>query len=388
MASERILICGLSARAAAESAARAGLSVTTLDAFADLDQHEGVRAMSLPRDFGRGFTAASAAAAARPLDCDAVAYLSPFENHPRDVQALARGRVLLGNPPAILARVRNPQLVAEALRTRGLPALRVRTRNDPDESIDPADPSAAWMVKPFRSGGGNRVGTWSGGRVPRSSYLQEQVRGIPGSLVFVAAGGQIVPLGISRQLIGDAAFGASGYRYCGSILASPADALFERAGALLETACSAARAIAEEFDLVGVNGIDFVAVDGVPYVVEVNPRWTASMELVERAGVRVFRAHASACSTGELPRLDRPAIDGSSVVLGKAVVFARSDAVAGDTAGWLSDGDVRDVPRCGERIAAGRPVCTVLASGRDAAECHAALVRRARRIYEQLEAPR
>ena len=35
---------------------------------------------------------------------------------------------------------------------------------------------------------------------------------------FVAAKGHAVPIGLSWQMIGDGAFGASGYRYCGNIL--------------------------------------------------------------------------------------------------------------------------------------------------------------------------
>ncbi len=47
----RVLIAGVSTRAAAESAANAGFTVTALDAFGDLDQHPSVRSLSLPRDF-------------------------------------------------------------------------------------------------------------------------------------------------------------------------------------------------------------------------------------------------------------------------------------------------------------------------------------------------
>jgi len=62
-----------------------------------------------------------------------------------------------------------------------------------------------------------------------------------------------------------------------------------------------AAAVCEEFSLVGVNGIDFVATRGIPYAIEVNPRWCASMELVERAfGLSVFGAHAAACRDGVL----------------------------------------------------------------------------------------
>src|SRR5207249_4013652 len=120
--------------------------------------------------------------------------------------------------------------------------------------------------------------------------LQELVKGTPGSVAFVAAAGRAVPLGVSRQLVGEHAFGAAGYRYCGSILAAAGDAQFARDEALVDAACALARAVAEEFGVVGVNGIDFIACGRVPYVVEVNPRWSSSMELVERVARRARRA--------------------------------------------------------------------------------------------------
>ncbi len=52
---------------------------------------------------------------------------------------------------------------------------------------------------------------------------------------------------------------------------------------LADTASALASAVTGEFGLVGVNGIDFIVRDGIPYAIEVNPRWCASMELVERA---------------------------------------------------------------------------------------------------------
>ena len=107
------LIAGVSTRAAADSAARAGCPVTALDAFGDLDQSPGVRGLSMPRDFGVRFTVASAAHVAESIECDAVAYVANFENHPRAVRALARGRTLLGNSPEVLRRVRDPLQLAE-----------------------------------------------------------------------------------------------------------------------------------------------------------------------------------------------------------------------------------------------------------------------------------
>jgi uncharacterized protein len=382
-----VVIAGVSTRAAAESAARAGFEVTAIDAFADLDQHPSVRAMLVPRPF----TAHAAARAARNLPCDAVAYLSTFENHPDAVGVLVANRDLWGNTPAVLRRVRDPMRLMNALRRRGwaVPAVRLAsTLSNPPEGNAHGHGDTGWLVKPFASGGGHAVRPWhQDARVPSDCYLQELIPGVPGSVLFVAADGRAVPFGVSRQLVGEAAFGAAGYRYCGNILApggpgGPGDDV-----ALVDAACRLAREVAEEFGLVGVNGIDFIAREASPYAVEVNPRWTASMELVERGyGLSVFEAHVAACTGGALPEFDVLRARRVAAAVGKAVVFARGDVVIGDTSTWLGGGSIRDVPRAGEQIRAGRPVCTVFAAGRDDAACHAALVRRADQVYAQLAA--
>jgi predicted ATP-grasp superfamily ATP-dependent carboligase len=374
----RVLVAGVSTRAAAESAARAGFAVTAIDAFADLDQHPSVQAHSLQDTFSPD----AASRLAATIECDAVAYGSNYENHPDAVIRLAQGRALWGNAPDVLQRVRDPLLLTQTLRRRGCAAPDVHDESrisSPESRHD-----RAWLVKPRASGGGHRVRPWRrGARVPRGCYLQEFVEGTPGSVVFVAAGGRAVPLGVSRQLIGEEPFGASAYRYCGNILgaASPDD----------DAACALADAVSGEFGLVGVNGIDFIAKQGVPYAIEVNPRWCASMELVERAfGLSVFGAHAAACRDGVLPDFDLARARSGAGAVGKAVVFARQDVAVGDTHAWLLEGGqghtsgVRDVPHPGARIRAGRPVCTVFATARDEVECHASLVRHAERVYARL----
>src|SRR5207237_10901634 len=152
-----------------------------------------------------------------------------------------------------------------------------------------------------------------------------------------------------------------GFRYGGNIL-SDADHRVRDIGGRI------ADAVTREFRLVGVNGIDFVARRGVPYPLEVNPRYTAALELVERAhGLGIFETHARACA-GELPGAPpRP-----RAALGKAIVYARRDLVIGDTSSWLEDETVRDIPSPGHRIGRGRPVCRICADAPARAACHAA----------------
>ena len=406
MTAARVVIVGVSTRAAAESAARAGFDVTAIDAFADVDQHPAVLARALPGSF----TARAAAEAARDVECDAVAYLANFENHPVAVRALRANRALWGNPPEVLQRVRDPILVAQTLSKVGFAAPKVRLTAAPtteerssqvasgfsrtsQATVRPqAGPATEeWVVKPMASGGGHGSRRWHrGDAVPRGSYLQQFLDGAPGSVVFAAAGGRATPPEVFQQLIGDPAFGASGFQYCGNILAADGDPQFAGDAPIVDAACALAGAAADAFGLVGVNGIDFIARDAIPHVVEINPRWCASMELVERAyGLSVFGAHASACAAGTLPDFDLArARRNARAALGKAVVFARHDVTVGDTRAWSDDTDddappcVRDIPRTGTRIGAGRPICTVFADASTAAACYAALVARAGRVYE------
>jgi predicted ATP-grasp superfamily ATP-dependent carboligase len=101
-------------------------------------------------------------------------------------------------------------------------------------------------------------------------------------------------------------------------------------------------------------------------------------------GTSVFGAHAAACADGALSDAAR-APKHPAVVAGKAIVFARHDVRVGDTRPWVDTGEpVADVPHPGERIGAGRPVCTVFAEAADVGACRALLERRAEWVYGEI----
>jgi predicted ATP-grasp superfamily ATP-dependent carboligase len=376
----RVLLAGVSTRSFAESAARAGYEVVAVDGFGDLDLAACATEVHVVRVGGR-FSARAAAAAMRDVSCEAAVYGAGFENHPGAVRALAANRVLWGNPPAVLARARDPRRLARVVGDAGLPGPRVRLTR-------PARGArSAWLVKPLRSGGGDGVAVWRrGAPVPRGSYLQERIAGVAGSIVFAADGRRAVPLGLSRILAGESAFGADGFRYCGSILGSAGDPQLPGDERLLDRATLLAQSVTRAFGLVGVNGVDFIARGGVPYVIEVNPRYTAAMELVERAyELSLFDLHARACR-GDLPTFDLTAARRRTLdAVGKAIVYARCPTALGDTRPWLLDPDVRDISPPGTRFAPREPICTIFARGRVAAACFAALLRRAARLYRDVE---
>jgi predicted ATP-grasp superfamily ATP-dependent carboligase len=369
---ERVIVAGVATRALARSAARAGYRVTAVDAFGDVDLR-AVADVIAPRREGGRFSAMSAARAAQDVAASMAAYTSNFENYPDAVACLAIGRSLLGNAPRVLEQIRNPITLMRALARRGFAVPRTR-------ASAPVPSRGSWLLKTRRSGGGHGTSPWLSGTVPRSAYLQSRIAGLPGSITFVADGRHAVPLGISRQLVGDPTFGSRGFRYCGSLLTAPGRPLFARPDEISTVARALAEAVTEEFGLIGLNGLDFIARDGVPYPIEVNPRYSASMELVERTSdVSLFDLHRRACA-GTLPAEPR----GGRSVAGKAIVFARRNVTLGDTRDWSSRG-IADVPHPGEAITHGRPICTVFADGRTADECLARLGAEARRVYRAAE---
>jgi predicted ATP-grasp superfamily ATP-dependent carboligase len=331
----------------ADLAMAAGERVVAFDLFGDLDlRRSGARVMT-----GETLTMLVDQAVEEPPG--RIVYGASFENHPVLVARLAGRHTLLGNPPETLRAVRDPRRLAAVLGD-AFP----RTLFTP-----PADRSTAWLRKPLRGGGGTRVRAWRGGKLPAGTVVQERVDGVACSAAAVGDGRDAVVLAVTEQLVGERAFGVRGYRWCGNVVPPrlPAD---ER-DALLGQARAICSRLAAAFGLRGLFGVDVIWDGARAWTLEVNPRPTASLEAIEAAyGIGVFAAHLHGCA-GTLPVPGRT----RSGAAGKAVVFATEDIVAGD---WLERG-VRDVPHPGERIAAGRPICTVVAGAATPEEAHARL---------------
>lgn len=356
----RILIAGLTTRAIAESALRAGCEIITVDYFGDLDQKRLCENVSL-RERGTRYSAAAILDAARGLAYDAVVYSGGLENHPDVVAELSRAKALLGNGPDTLRRVRDPTVVFPFLAVRGFAVPRTLWPGWP------LPQGGTWLRKPVRGGGGQGVGFWNGRRLGPGHLLQEFVPGTPASAAFVADGRRCVVVGWTEQLVHP-----GGFAYAGNLL--PLDA---PAGVFGEVQ-AIAEGLTGEFGLRGVNGFDFVLRDGRPVLLEVNPRYCASMELIEwAAGVPVFGLHLAACG-GEMLPTGAPA----SGVWGKAIVYARATVSVGDSQAWIERG-VRDVPHPGEVILRGRPICTVLAWGPTREASRAALHAEMEAIWQE-----
>jgi len=374
-----ILFVAVSARMLAQLARREGHAVVAVDRFGDLDLQELCPSVSIAPDLGGRGGMAALVEVARRIPADRVIYGAGLENRPDLVARLAAGRTLLGCSPRALRRVRDPAQLGASLRAAGLAYPRTLAAG---EATTGADRTRRWLRKPLRGGGGRGVREWRGGPLPAGVVVQERIAGLACSAAAVGDGRSATVLGISEQLIGRRDLGAHGYAWCGNLSPPRLPAVQRRA--LADAATAICAHLTGAFGLRGLFGVDVVW-DGVrAWVVEVNPRPTASLETIAAAsGTRPFAAHLEACG-GRLPRAARvPAVAGPPRSAGKAVLYATADVRLGDTRDWPRRG-IRDVPQPGERIAGGRPVCTLVAEATSPDAVLAGLQARAAALREEL----
>jgi uncharacterized protein len=347
----RILILGVSVRAMVESAANSNYAVVALDAFGDRDLAAMAESHSLHHDFHARYSAAELFRASRHLDFDAIAYTANLENHPEILRRFAETHRVIGNSPQTVERVRNWETLFPKLKKAGFPVPETVFKNCEINS------QRRWLIKPVLSGGGHGIEFLRRDH-PLGDHvmLQEYIPGKPCSASFVANGHECVLVGVTEQLAGLSEFGAQGFRYCGNVLP-----LRETNDEILRQLRGLTALLTREYGLIGLNGMDFILKDDQVWLTEINPRYSASMELIERAyGLPMFHLHIKAALDGKLPDFKLESALDSGMYYGKAVLFADRDAIAPDTQDWMVR-NFRDVPASGEKLHKGGPVCTILA---------------------------
>lgn len=343
----RIWAIGASVRALASSLVRSGYQVVAADLFNDLDLQriatQTQRIVDYPSDL---LTLVDA------VQADAFVYTGGLENYPDLIDALATKLPLLGNPSNVLRRVRNVAILREVLERSGF-------QMPPMAQAIPAATRNRWLRKSRHSSGGLRI-SWADlncGPLAEGEYFQEFIEGsvYGASFVAIPEGAQL--LGVTRQLADCPWTSAPRFHYAGSIgplrLSNELKHEIARLGELL----------ANEFHLRGWFGVDCIVDSNERlWVLEVNPRYTASLELLESRDN----------SPGQ--------------VFGKAILYAqRRICVTTELVQrLLLRSDVADIPCPGSEIPAGSPVLTLLAQGPSQPAVMAALQTQAGELQAEL----
>lgn len=324
----KLLIAGFNTRAFAESAVSAGFNVDAVDRFGDVDQCMQCRVHSVGENTGE---IEDMAAVTDKVLClldnqkyDYFCYTSGYENRPEFLAEIQnKGVQLLGNSFEVNVKVRNVLTVSKMLNNEGFFVPLV---------ISPKGESNGrrWVKKPVTGGGGRSVEfTDCPGSLPEGFFAQEFIPGMACSVVFLSTGKGCRLLGVSEQLVGTGAYNGRQFGYAGNIFpVSLPSGEMEKTLDYLE---HMAGWFSTTFGLMGLNGIDFIYDGKNCWFIEINPRYTASMELVEMAsGISMAGLHLDA-NRGILP--SRESImdplgrvkSGDRFFYGKKIVYTDQD---------------------------------------------------------------
>ena len=338
----------------------AGYKVTAIDAFADAETTALAEAVIVVEYSTNGFKAEALLSAVKSLplaEYSGFVYGSGLDAQPALLSALAELLPCIGNTADTVAKVKSADVFFAALANHYL--------NFPPTFLDKSafdvalNSNVAEQVLLKKSAGGcggthiqyaNTEATNS-----NNDYFQSYLQGQSISLLFLAAKGNITPIGLNEQWLapGD----SLPFRFGGAV-----------SGAVLspDVTCQllhVAQQLTIAFGLKGLNSLDAIVQNDTVYVLEINPRLSATFALYEDAA-DIFTAHLQA-NVGECSYTKKA----SETCHAMAVVYADKPINVSSQFTWPSW--VTDTPLVPEElegiaIVADMPVCTVTANARDA----------------------
>lgn len=404
----KLLLIAQSARLLAQSAARAGFQVFAIDHFADSDTLDYCKQCIVVPSGVSGFDETRLIAAAQHLALShpdlTLVYGSGIDSRPSLVEKLTRLFPLLGNRSETLRQIAEPRFFFALLSQLSIPY--------PETRFTSPDQPGVWLVKPCCGEGGRGVtrsvkacfdlpSCSRGGKdvgfcakIQASDgkvYFQKFVQGEAYSLLFLANGMTIRPIGFNTQWTA-AHDPSQAFLFAGAINRADLSNGQRLAVAGYATKLTAATG------LVGLNSIDFMLDGGECRVLEINPRPSATMALYdEDYDQGLLALHVAACQ-GKLPAFTLNGVSGKSTgrmpetvavrpysglrlnlkpsglpspwyvnpVRALYIIYTPTAFVIPDGFRWPKE--CADIPKAGTRMESGEPLCSLLVQGKNRQE--------------------
>jgi predicted ATP-grasp superfamily ATP-dependent carboligase len=379
-ASEKLnlLVIGLDVASLAASANRLGHNVYSVDYFGDSDlkrsckeslsiikQIKGESCGRLDENFSPEKLLELVKVLLKRHRIDAALLASGLDDFPEVLSSINDLVQILGNEPNSISNVRDKERFYRNLRRLNIP----HPETEVAEDLQGAEKKAKEIgypviVKPEKGFGGFGVRKALNFETLKSAFkaassisqrvlIQEFIQGKVASASLISKDGRALTLTVNEQILGVSSLGQrEPFGYCGNIVPlSASEVILERCRDVAERVVSLNR-------LSGSNGVDFVvSEEGIPKVVEVNPRFQGTMECVELVhGVNIFKAHLDACTRGVLPEVRK----NRGIYCSRLILFAKERIQVPDLNTFTG---VRDTPLPGAIVEGGEPICSVIREG-------------------------
>ena len=380
--SKTIAVVGFSVRAAAQLAKRAGFEVVAVDACADRDLICDCRS-HIRLDDPNWPNALNTFYPLTPL-----LLTGGMEHRTQMLDVCHSVAIRRGSTASQLHSMRSLENWEKWVGRSGLGwPLTFRTLQDV-KRFEKQNQTRDWLMKPFESGGGfgttdlfntSPLADFQSSDQARF-YFQERLPGVTIGVTFLTSEFGSSVVGTTEAWKPDSKIAGTNYAYCGSY--GPIALIDEQ---LVKLHCFANIA-GNESGLLGLWQADFLMHLGELTLLEINPRWSASMDILDvcldlclvemhyacicmSMRPAVFRKYANSCYL-KAQKAMKP-------MLGKLIVYADDTLVVTRTQSdewwlqrWTCDlGSVSnrcqfaDIPSAGTEISIGHPILTVLTTG-------------------------
>ncbi|OAI24478.1 ATP-grasp domain-containing protein [Methylomonas koyamae] len=348
--SKCLLVIAKSARILARMCVDIGYDVVAIDCYADADTRQMARQVFKVESLDWADVSPALLAVRQSGTVYGILYGSGLEAFPETLQYLQSHSRLFGNSAEVFRKVQDKPYFFGLMAELGVA--------HPPVSFVASSPGDGWIFKPCRSEGGVGIGRDRAG-AGVDGYWQRFVDGQAMSVLFMSFVDRVEVIGFNRQWC--AAPGPAGHFLFGGI-ASHA----ELPAAVRSQLTDAVNKLSAAYQLRGLNTLDFMAAASGAYVLEINPRISASAQLYGR---ELLLRHLAAFGGTE--------VSGTKVSgepLAYQIVYAAKNLEIDADVDWPDW--VVDRPVAGSIVGVGQPICSIIAGGKNSRQVAEQLLQR------------
>ena len=316
------LIIATSGRMLAQFAKRENFNVVVIDCFADLDTlqfaKKVIRVDSLSIE-----NLKAALNELSEFKITGVIYGSGFENHGESLYFLESRFEIFGNSAAVFGLVQNKREFFAALDFLKIPY--------PETHFTFPTEQKNWLSKPLKGQGGIGINSQK-----NDIYWQQFCEGKSGSALFLAKQKLTKIIGFNTQWThGDFLFsGISNHSDLNDFQKIQIESWLQK--------------LVNHFNLQGLNSLDFIHTENEIFVLEINPRISASVQLYD---LPLFQAHLTQ-NLKSIPQQKFSAYE---------IIFAPHSLIIPKNFNWSEN--CHDLPHSGVIIPQNSPICSMIARG-------------------------
>ncbi len=334
MPSKYLLVIATSGRMLAKKLDQLGFKPLVIDIFADQDTCQYACDIRKVQSLAVKEISLAIHELQQLYTINDVVYGSGFEKQVSSLFFLQKQLNLFGNTPEVFKKTQDKPALFEILNKHNF--------RFPEVSFSRPE-SGVWLFKPCYSEGGLGIfeDKFEGGSF-QQGYWQQYQSGEVMSVVFIADGKHADIMGFNRQWSINL---GKGQEYVFSGVCNQARVIQNIQQKIAEWVA----VLTAQFELKGLNGIDFIVHQDECYFLEINPRPIASVEL--------YPADLVAAHLGMSSKIN----SNQKRCQGYQVIYAKADCWIPEQIKWPQW--LQDRPKCNTIIYKYQPLCSIIASG-------------------------